>query len=63
MISIGIDSAGGASSERAEKDTMPYPITRTCRATDANSVLSTFTDGLPLIDLGHQRDAPKARRR
>src|SRR6202165_3608841 len=60
MISTGIDSGGGASSERAEKDTSPHPITRTWSATDATSVLSTFTFRLSLIHVRHQRHAPKA---
>src|SRR5664280_2358794 len=60
MISTGMDSGGGASSERAEKETSPHPITRTWSATDAMSVLSTFTFRLSLIHFGHQRHAPKA---
>src|SRR6266481_5615871 len=60
MISTGIDSGGGASSERAEKEISPHPITRTWRATDAASVLSTFTVLLPLIHFRHQRHAPEA---
>src|SRR5450759_2014195 len=60
MISTGIDSGGGASSERAEKDTSPHPITRTWSATDAMSVLSTFTFGLSLIYFRHQRHTPEA---
>src|SRR3984957_6265500 len=60
MISTGIDSGGGASSERAEKDTSPHPITRTWSATDAISVLSTFTFRLSLIHFRHQRHAPEA---
>src|ERR1700676_5231379 len=60
MISTGIDSGGGASSERAEKDISPHPITRTWSATDAMSVLSTFTLRLSLIHFRHQRHAPKA---
>src|SRR6266436_5258299 len=60
MISIGIDSGGGASSERAEKEISPHPITRTWSATDAASVLSTFTLPLPLIHFRYQRHAPEA---
>src|ERR1035438_9825384 len=60
MMSTGIDSGGGASSERAEKETSPHPITRTWSATDAMSVLSTFTFGLSLIHFRHQRHAPEA---
>src|SRR4030081_3676479 len=60
MISTGIDSGGGASSERAENDTSPHPITRTWSATDAMSVLSTFTFRLSLIHFRPQRAAPKA---
>src|SRR6202035_3464084 len=60
MISTGIDSGGGASSERAENDTSPHPITRTWSATDAISVLSTFTFRLSLIHFRHQRHAPEA---
>ena len=60
MISTGIDSGGGASNERAEKDISPHPITRTWSATDAASVLSTFTFRLSLIHFRHQRDAAKA---
>src|ERR1700682_2983939 len=60
MISPGIDSGGGASSERAEKDTSPHPITRTWSATDATSVLSTFTSDLSLIHFRHQRHASEA---
>src|SRR3954462_1283897 len=60
MISTGIDSGGGASNERAEKDISPHPITRTWSATDATNVLSTFTCRLSLIHFRHQRDAPKA---
>src|SRR5665647_3285193 len=59
MISTASDS-GGASSERAEKETSPHPITRTWSATDAMSVLSTFTFRLSLIHFRHQRHAPKA---
>src|ERR1700690_2159859 len=60
MMSTGIDSGGGASSERAEKETSPHPITRTWSATDAMSVLSTFTLRLSLIHFRHQRHAPEA---
>src|SRR5437588_8774443 len=60
MMSTGIDSGGGASSERAENETSPHPITRTWSATDAMSVLSTFTFGLSLIHFRHQRHAPEA---
>src|SRR5438067_2788527 len=60
MISTGIDSGGAASSERAENETSPQPMTRTWSATDAMIVLSTFTFGLPLIHFRHQRHAPEA---
>src|SRR5437879_673774 len=60
MISTGIDSGGGASSERAEKDISPHPITRTWSETDAMSVLSTFTFRLSLIHFRHQRHPPEA---
>src|SRR3954452_14055310 len=60
MMSTGIDSGGGASSERAEKETSPHPITRMWSATDAMSVLSTFTFGLSLIHFRHQRHASEA---
>src|SRR5271169_2425812 len=60
MMSTGIDSGGGASSERAEKEINPHPITRTWSATDATNVLSTFTVGLPLIHFRYQRHAPEA---
>src|SRR6266567_4398859 len=60
MMSTGIDSGGGASSERAEKETSPHPITRTWSATDATSVLSTFTLPLPLIHFRYQRHASEA---
>src|SRR5258707_5524498 len=63
MISTGIDSGGGASSERAENETSPHPITRTWSAADATRVLSTFTVSLSLIHFGHQRHAAKARGR
>src|SRR6516165_1200788 len=59
MMSIGIDSGGCASSERAENEISPHPITRTWSATDATSVLSTFTEGLSLIHFRHQRHAAK----
>src|SRR5712664_1230165 len=60
MISTGMDSGGGASSERAEKDISPHPITRTWSETDAMSVLSTFTFRLSLIHFRHQRHTPEA---
>src|SRR5215208_3338014 len=60
MMSTGIDSGGIASSERAEKETSPHPITRTWSPTDAMSVLSTFTLRLSLIHFRHQRHAPEA---
>src|SRR5215212_5324362 len=60
MISTGIDSGGTASSERAEKETSPHPITSTCSPTDAMSVLSTFTLRSSLIHFGHKRHAPEA---
>src|ERR1700679_2300846 len=43
MISTGRDSSGIDSNALDENDTSPHPITRTCRTTDATSVLSTFT--------------------
>jgi hypothetical protein len=46
MTSTATDSSGGISSALVETDTIAYPSTRTCRATDATSVLSmslTFT--------------------
>src|SRR5438270_9842569 len=60
MISTGMDSGGAASSERAENETSPHPMTSTWSATDAMIVLSTFTFGLPLIHFRHQRHAPEA---
>jgi hypothetical protein len=63
MISTGIDSGGTASSERAENETNPHPITSAWSATDPMSVLSTFTFGLSLIHFRHQRHAPEARLR
>src|SRR5947207_5059397 len=60
MISTGIDPGGAASSERAENETSPQPMTSTWSATDAMIVLSTFTFGLPLIPPRHQRHAPEA---
>src|ERR1700730_1101334 len=60
MMSTGIDSGGGASSERAEKEISPHPITRTWSAADATMVLSTFTLPLPLIHFRYQRHAPEA---
>src|SRR6185437_3374503 len=43
MMSTGRVSSGMDSKALDENDTSPHPITRTCRATDATSVLSTFT--------------------
>src|SRR5215217_7047308 len=63
MISTGIDSGGTASSEREENETRPHPMTRTWSATDATSVLSTFTFRLSLIHFRHQRHAPEPCRR
>src|SRR5947207_2584471 len=60
MISTGMDSGGAASSERAENETSPHPITRRWSATDAMIVLSTFTFRLPLIHFRHQCYAPEA---
>src|SRR5215210_8525197 len=60
MISTGIDSGGTASSERAEKDTSPHPITNRWSATDAMSVLSTFTFRSSLIHFRHQRHTPES---
>src|ERR1700685_2786072 len=55
MISTGRDSSGTASKALDENDTSPHPITRTCRATDATSVLSTFTFLGPLLRFRNQR--------
>src|ERR1700761_3863265 len=57
MISTGRDSSGTDLKALDENDTSPHPITSTCRATDATSVLSTFTSTLsgPLIHFSHQR--------
>src|ERR1700728_3522714 len=54
MISTGRDSSGIDSKALDENDTSPHPITRTCRTTDATSVLSTFTL-VPLLHFGHER--------
>src|ERR1700685_2557648 len=54
MISTGKDSSGTDSKALDENDTSPHPITRTCRATDATSVLSTFTLLGPLLHFGNQ---------
>src|SRR5215470_3334241 len=62
MMSMGIAS-GGASSERAEKETSPHPITRTWSAADATMVLSTFTVSLSLLHFRHQRHAAETRGR
>ena len=37
------DSSGIISKALVENDTIPHPITRTCRAIDAASVLSILT--------------------
>src|ERR1700743_1327731 len=57
MISTGRDSSGTDSKAWDENDTSPHPITSTCRATDATSVLSTFTFTLSgsLIHFSYQR--------
>src|SRR5665213_1043442 len=57
MMSTGKDSSGIDSKALDENDTSPHPITRTCRATDATSVLSTFTFTRlgPLLHFGDQR--------
>src|ERR1700736_399518 len=59
MMSTGKDSSGIDSNALVENDTSPHPITRTCRATDATSVLSTFTFtlSLPLLNFGDQRQS------
>src|SRR6202022_4147914 len=54
MISTGKDSSGIDSNALDENDTSPHPITRTCRATDATNVLSTFTLLGPLLHFGDQ---------
>src|ERR1700677_4678994 len=54
MMSTGRDSSGVDSKALDENDTNPHPITRTCRATDATSVLSTFTFLGPLLHFGIQ---------
>src|ERR1700710_1455123 len=62
MTSTGKDSSGIDSKALDENDTSPHPITRTCRATDATSVLSTFTFTLlgPLLHFGDQRQPLEA---
>ena len=62
MMSTGSDSCGINSNALVENDTRPHPITRTCRATEATSVLSTFTftRSGPLLHLGDQRQALEA---
>src|ERR1700722_1615787 len=57
MISTGRGSFGIDSKALDENDTSPHPITRTCRTTDAASVLSTFTFTRlgPLLHFGDQR--------
>src|SRR5664279_596650 len=59
------DSSGLVSNALVANDTSPHPITRTCRVTDAASVLSTlkFTPSGPLIHFGHQRQMLEARAR
>ena len=56
MMSTGKDSSGTDSNALLENDTSPHPITRTCRAIDAASVLSTFsfTRLGSLLHFGHQ---------
>src|SRR5882757_9812277 len=62
MMSTGRDSSGVDSKAFDENDTSPHPITRTCRATDAASVLSTLTFTLsgPLLHFGDQRQTLEA---
>src|SRR3954447_23131359 len=61
MMSIGSDSSAGTKALLL-KVTSPHPSTRTWRAIDATSVLSTFTfTDLPLIRLGHERQLLEAR--
>src|SRR4051812_35855952 len=59
MTSTGRDSSGWLSKAFDENDTSPQPSTSTCRATEAASVLSTFsfTPLGPLLHLGHQGQA------
>src|SRR5204862_7054589 len=62
MISTGKDSSGIDSNALVENDTSPHPITRTCRAIDAASVLSTlsFTRLGSLLHFGYQRQPLEA---
>src|SRR4051794_20385926 len=62
MISTGSDSSGWLSKAFDENDTIPQPSTSTCRATEAASVLSTFsfTPLGPLLHFGHQRQPLEA---
>lgn len=62
MMSTGSDSSGIVSNALVENETRPQPITMTCRATDATSVLSIFTIRF-LFDLCHRRDALESCRR
>src|SRR5437660_12813951 len=56
MTSTGRDSSGTDSKALDEHEASPDPSTRTCRATEATSVLSTFsfTPLGPLLHLGDQ---------
>ena len=60
IMSIGIEVPVAFSSECAEMDISPHPITRAWSVTDAMSVLSTFTFRLSLVIFRHQRHALKA---
>src|SRR4030081_2896539 len=62
MISPGKDSSCICSNALVENDTKPPPITRTCRAIEATSVLSTFTftRSGPLLHFGDQRQTLEA---
>src|SRR5580698_1401769 len=61
-MSTGKDSSGADSNALDENDTSPHPITRTCRTTDATSVLSTFTFTRlgPLLHFSNQRQPLEA---
>src|SRR6478672_2507378 len=63
MTSTATESSGVISSALVENETNPHPITRTCRAIDAASVLSmlTFTRLRPLLHLGDQCKPLEAR--
>src|ERR1700761_930914 len=61
MMSIGSDSSAGANA-LLQKVNNPHPITRTWRAIDATSVLSTFTfTDLPLLRLCDEHELSEAR--